>query len=68
MDLIVKADKFNELLQMSVKQQNAIKRVRELHTPDKSIWSDEFNPCPSCGDYGQILYPCDTIKALDGEQ
>lgn len=45
-----------------------IARVRELHTPDESDWNDEFNPCPSCGDYGLVLYPCPTIQALDGEQ
>lgn len=42
---------------------DTIVRVRELH---KSIKVDtmDFNVCLICDKY----YPCDTIKALDGEQ
>jgi len=39
----------------------AIQRVRELHELThavKTIWCD----------YCDVEYPCDTIKALDGEQ
>lgn len=36
---------------------NAIKRVRELHFQDEPNW------CFHCDD----LYPCPTIKALDGK-
>ena len=43
--------------------ERAIARVRELHSQNDIY-------CNSCGDDrgGYALYPCDTIKALDGEQ
>lgn len=41
----------------------AIQRVRELHKPDED-WPD-LCAAPDCN-FG--LYPCGTIKALDGEQ
>lgn len=40
-----------------------IHRVRELHKPDED-WPD-LCAAPDCN-FG--LYPCGTIKALDGEQ
>lgn len=40
------------------RMQQAIQRVRELHFQDEPNW------CFHCDD----LYPCPTIKALDGEQ
>lgn len=51
----------------------AIARVRELHKPSEE---DYFGPvcieCDfgrySCGCGGWVEWPCDTIKALDGEQ
>lgn len=39
------------------KQANAVKRVRELHTKVITL-------CTIC----EELYPCPTIRALDGEQ
>lgn len=41
----------------------AIQRVRELHKPDED-WPD-LCAAPDCN-FG--LYPCGTIRALDGEQ
>jgi hypothetical protein len=48
----------------------SIQRVRELHKP-----KELYNPvkgwqiCSSCfNDLEPYLYPCPTIKALDGEQ
>jgi hypothetical protein len=40
----------------------AIARVRELHSEVQ--WAEK---APFC-DYDNNLYPCPTIKALDGEQ
>ena len=47
----------------STKLQQAIQRVRELHKQNGI-------KCNSCGDDrgDYALYPCPTIKALDGEQ
>ena len=45
---------------------NAIKRVRELHKPVEigTDYGDNYGDlgCPICNE----LYPCLTIKALDG--
>jgi hypothetical protein len=41
---------------------DAIERVRELHAREEDAESYEI-----C-DYCCMLYPCPTIKALDGEQ
>ena len=54
---------------------DAIARVRELHKPRKYRDGDELI-CSVCLEYsedfyGEVFapdYPCDTIKALDGEQ
>lgn len=50
--------------------QDAIRRVRELHKPVAGIG---VTVCAVCVDdmmywTEQVEYPCDTIKALDGEQ
>jgi hypothetical protein len=63
----------NELITLlkwdNLRLEQAIARVRELHSP---FWVNEAH-CSECyskydkdGKYS--LYPCDTIKALDGEQ
>lgn len=59
-----------EAYENDIKRQQAIARVRELHKPDK------YGECKVCikgwdiyeDIYTYIEYPCDTIKALDGEQ
>ena len=45
---------------------DAIKRVRELHSP-----KEYENTCKTCDktDMGvTVIYPCPTIQALDGKQ
>jgi hypothetical protein len=46
----------------------AIERVRKIHTP---FWLDEPH-CSECHSYevdeNYALYPCPTIRALDGDQ
>ena len=54
--------KWDELLSLVDDQAQAIQRVRELHTTDKYI--NDAETCMEC-DY---TFPCNTIKALDGEQ
>jgi hypothetical protein len=57
------------LTNKTVKLESAIKRIRELHSPDYD------NACPVCIkdlDYDEYLpiyeeYPCPTIQALDKE-
>lgn len=51
------------------KLKTAIERVRELHKPfgDKLQWCDHCEIGQNSG-YEWADYPCDTIKALDGEQ
>jgi hypothetical protein len=48
----------------------AVKRVRELHKPVTPTNDEAY--CAVCcdgGDYCDLtIYPCETIKALDGEQ
>ena len=46
------------------KKMDAVKRVRELHHP--AIWSlhDVKDVCSEC----KVPYPCNTIKALEGEK
>jgi hypothetical protein len=48
----------------------AIQRVRELHSPIPHPYQEEFQLCSHCGNEvdGSWIYPCPTIKALDGEQ
>lgn len=60
--------KLNELLDMlelSVaimkKQDEAVDRVRELHKPVENTGLTECDGC-------KWIYPCETIKALDGEK
>lgn len=70
------APKFEDYLKEdNLKMYVAIGRVRKLHKP-------EHNYIPGCGDSGccgptvdeircaecWVEYPCDTIKALDGEE
>jgi hypothetical protein len=57
------------LMKQIEKYKAQVERVRELHKP---FWVNEAH-CSECyskydkdGKYS--LYPCDTIKALDGEQ
>lgn len=51
----------------------AIRRVRELHKPVTSIFNDT-EVCITCSHIckhemdSDVLYPCPTIEALDGEQ
>lgn len=61
--------------QDNLKMYAAIKRVRELHRPIKSLFG--FEICKIClkdfpteypSTYSVVPYPCPTIKALDGEQ
>lgn len=52
---------------LATPEQEAIQRVRDLHKPFVSIYGDGFTYCEACcNNYYSILYPCDTIKALDG--
>lgn len=52
----------------AVQNRLAIERVRKIHTP---FWLDEPH-CSECHSYevdeNYALYPCPTIRALDGEQ
>lgn len=59
------------------KEELAIQRVRDLHKPDEFGHCVECFTycCWGCGEWGsdplcecQRYYPCDTVKALDGEQ
>ena len=43
---------------------DAIERVRELHSREEEEDAESYEIC----DYCCMLYPCPTIKALDGEQ
>lgn len=50
---------------MRLELQDAINRVRELHTEGVlPIMGEEHHLCVNC----MHKYPCPTIKALDGEQ
>jgi hypothetical protein len=44
---------------------SAIERVRDLH--EEVPCTEEGECCQIC-DYCGVVYPCPTIKALDGEQ
>lgn len=49
----------------------AIVRVRELHKQSSQAVFDWLPYCEHCSDGEDghfVIYPCDTIKALDGEQ
>lgn len=59
------------------RQAQAIQRVRELHKPEEIEDHSELCKEFGCQGYGNSVtwcyhceeyYPCDTIKALDGEQ
>jgi len=58
------------------KASEAIKRVRELHkpVPRNEFINDGDIVCQSCVTWDNsgcsmfVFYPCETIKALDGEQ
>lgn len=45
----------------------AVARVRGLHEPYRTAWTDAFDVCTGCT-RGMDLepYPCPTIKALEG--
>lgn len=57
--------------QDNLKMYAAIKRVRELHKPQETMvkpYQVEII-CKWCSsDPKYVVYPCPTIKALDGEQ
>jgi uncharacterized CHY-type Zn-finger protein len=44
--------------------------IRELHKPISHPYQEELQLCSHCGNEvdGSWIYPCPTIKALDGEQ
>lgn len=60
--------KWDELLALVDDQANAIERVRELHKPfgENNEWCDHCEIGQNSG-YDWADYPCDTIKALDGD-
>lgn len=59
-----------------VSLEEAVQRVRDLHKPIATQYSNEkeYTGCAVCGDEGwdenfyHHEYPCETIQALDGEQ
>lgn len=61
-----------------VSLEEAIQRVRDFHKPITTQYDNEnkteYIGCAECGDEGwdgtfyHHEYPCDTIKALDGEK
>ena len=57
-------DWLREVAASFVKTVNAIQRVRDLHKPCDNCDYHVFDHCVSCC----RLWPCPTIKALDGEQ
>lgn len=62
------AELIEEFKGLANKYKQAIQRVRELHKAIEvgTQYGDNFGDlgCPVCNE----LYPCPTIKALDGEQ
>jgi hypothetical protein len=48
------------LIKRIIVAEHAVKRVREIH-------SNENGFCAECSQYFPFEYPCETIKALDGE-
>jgi len=64
-----------QYMELNKQKTEAIQRVRELHksvTQDNAACGD-IDCCGSYEEYEQCAdcfsaYPCDTIKALDGEQ
>jgi len=60
-----------EAAEIAVKSYLAIDRVRELHKPSETlgIWDVVCSVCMEGDDPADYVeYPCDTIRALDGEQ
>ena len=59
-----------ETKKMMYQRGDAVQRVRELHGPEPKVFDGQTILCSHCmNNYGDnVLYPCDTIKALDGEQ
>jgi len=59
----------------AIEYREAIQRVRDLHKPIATQYStgQKYTGCAVCGDEGwdesfyPHEYPCDTIKALDGD-
>ena len=53
-----------------IKAEAAVQRVRELHSPTEGfngyLWCSAH--CESTADGDPTDYPCETIRALDGEQ
>lgn len=45
----------------------AVERVRDLHKPFTYVWGGEIRNSGLCVECEDQEYPCDTIKALDGE-
>ena len=51
--------------------EKAVERVRELHKPIEDAGRlGIYNICKHCSELAEIAYkyPCETIKALDGEK
>lgn len=64
---------FDGMARTIADQQEAIERVRELHKPvEASTERGMRQICQECWDIAgerlAAVYPCPTIKALDGEQ
>lgn len=60
-------EQLEKMVRIAKKIDEAVNRVRELHKPFTYVWGGEIrssNLCVECEDQD---YPCDTIKALDGE-
>lgn len=54
---------------------DAIERVRKLHIKGTSMYNDNWEICIWCSSICQhetsdavVYWPCDTIRAIDGEQ
>lgn len=66
-DILVSMEEFHEATIKSLAMSAAIQRVRELHQPIfEPIMESQIGVhwCSGCDE----VYPCSTIKALDGEQ
>lgn len=60
---------YPDIVDDNLEMQQAIQRVRELHSPQTIRWSTglEETYC-SCDNELNGIYPCPTIKALEGKQ